>query len=89
MISSAAFPSDCNKVAYNPSVHVEKQDVLRTQRKEIISAQKESEKEIKQQRYAFQTRSAVDVLDNEYQWRKYGKKIVKNNKFPRLMPLNF
>ncbi|ONK58095.1 uncharacterized protein A4U43_C09F8060 [Asparagus officinalis] len=34
-------------------------------------------------RYAFQTRSQVDVLDDGYRWRKYGQKAVKNNKFPR------
>ncbi|KAI4385315.1 hypothetical protein MLD38_003357 [Melastoma candidum] len=37
----------------------------------------------KKQRYAFQTRSRVDILDDGYRWRKYGQKAVKNNKFPR------
>ncbi|KAI9178343.1 hypothetical protein LWI28_025347 [Acer negundo] len=37
----------------------------------------------KKQRYAFQTRSQVDILDDGYRWRKYGQKIVKNSKFPR------
>ncbi|XP_010419873.1 PREDICTED: probable WRKY transcription factor 75 [Camelina sativa] len=37
----------------------------------------------KKQRYAFQTRSQVDILDDGYRWRKYGQKAVKNNKFPR------
>ncbi|CAA7404691.1 unnamed protein product [Spirodela intermedia] len=34
-------------------------------------------------RFAFQTRSVVDVLDDGYRWRKYGQKAVKNAKFPR------
>ena len=34
-------------------------------------------------KFAFQTRSHVDVLDDGYRWRKYGQKIVKNSKFPR------
>ncbi|CAI9763125.1 unnamed protein product [Fraxinus pennsylvanica] len=34
-------------------------------------------------RFAFQTRSRVDILDDGYRWRKYGQKVVKNNKFPR------
>ncbi|KAK3418784.1 hypothetical protein EUGRSUZ_H03349 [Eucalyptus grandis] len=34
-------------------------------------------------RYAFQTRSQVDILDDGYRWRKYGQKAVKNNRFPR------
>ncbi|XP_027905262.1 probable WRKY transcription factor 75 isoform X2 [Vigna unguiculata] len=47
-----------------------------------LSSQNQSDKEAKHHRYAFQTRSPVDVLDDGYQWRKYGKKIVKNNTFP-------
>lgn len=41
------------------------------------------EKKKRRQRYAFQTRSQVDILDDGYRWRKYGQKAVKNNKFPR------
>ncbi|KAE8770869.1 putative WRKY transcription factor 56 [Hordeum vulgare] len=33
-------------------------------------------------RFAFQTKSEKDVLDNGYRWRKYGQKAVKNNAFP-------
>ncbi|KAF5741179.1 WRKY transcription factor 75 [Tripterygium wilfordii] len=40
-------------------------------------------KKVKKPRYAFQTRSQVDILDDGYRWRKYGQKAVKNNKFPR------
>ncbi|WOK91414.1 hypothetical protein Cni_G00105 [Canna indica] len=34
-------------------------------------------------RFAFQTRSASDVLDDGYRWRKYGQKAVKNSIHPR------
>ncbi|KAL5552642.1 hypothetical protein UlMin_040043 [Ulmus minor] len=47
------------------------------------SGKKKAEKKIKKPRYAFQTRSQVDILDDGYRWRKYGQKAVKNNKFPR------
>ncbi|KAE8705472.1 WRKY transcription factor 24 [Hibiscus syriacus] len=40
-------------------------------------------KKTRKSRYAFQTRSQVDILDDGYRWRKYGQKAVKNNKFPR------
>nr|QIN97369.1 WRKY32 transcription factor [Isatis tinctoria] len=43
----------------------------------------ELKKKGKKQRFAFQTRSQVDILDDGYRWRKYGQKAVKNNKFPR------
>nr|ANN44509.1 WRKY transcription factor [Fragaria x ananassa] len=44
---------------------------------------KKGDKKIRKPRYAFQTRSQVDILDDGYRWRKYGQKAVKNNKFPR------
>ncbi|KAL0928517.1 hypothetical protein M5K25_000403 [Dendrobium thyrsiflorum] len=44
---------------------------------------KKGEKKVKRPRFAFQTRSQVDILDDGYRWRKYGQKAVKNNKFPR------
>ncbi|XP_025015844.2 probable WRKY transcription factor 56 isoform X2 [Ricinus communis] len=34
-------------------------------------------------RFAFQTRSADDILDDGYRWRKYGQKAVKNSSYPR------
>ena len=34
-------------------------------------------------RFAFQTRSANDILDDGYRWRKYGQKAVKNSEHPR------
>ncbi|CAA7410121.1 unnamed protein product [Spirodela intermedia] len=34
-------------------------------------------------RFAFQTKSAVDLLDDGYRWRKYGQKAVKNSAHPR------
>ncbi|KAH1122580.1 hypothetical protein J1N35_005740 [Gossypium stocksii] len=51
----------------------------------LLGAQKKKgdHKKIRKPRYAFQTRSKVDILDDGYRWRKYGQKAVKNNKFPR------
>ena len=46
---------------------------------------KKGEKKIRKPKYAFQTRSQVDILDDGYRWRKYGQKAVKNNKFPRFV----
>ncbi|MCL7040511.1 hypothetical protein MKW94_023476 [Papaver nudicaule] len=40
-------------------------------------------KKAKKHRFAFQTRSQVDILDDGYRWRKYGQKAVKNNQNPR------
>lgn len=49
----------------------------------LLGKNKKGEKKIRKPRYAFQTRSQVDILDDGYRWRKYGQKAVKNNKFPR------
>lgn len=49
------------------------------------SGKKKGEKKTRKPRYAFQTPSQVDILDDGYRWRKYGQKAVKNNKFPRLV----
>ncbi|RDX76913.1 putative WRKY transcription factor 43, partial [Mucuna pruriens] len=35
-------------------------------------------------RFAFQTKSADDILDDGYRWRKYGQKAVKNSIHPSL-----
>ncbi|KAK8673417.1 hypothetical protein V6N13_111755 [Hibiscus sabdariffa] len=52
--------------------------------KEFVKSGQKLGKKIKKPRYAFQTRSQVDILDDGYRWRKYGQKAVKNNKFPRV-----
>ncbi|XP_048441001.1 probable WRKY transcription factor 57 isoform X2 [Pyrus x bretschneideri] len=44
---------------------------------------KKGPKRIRQQRFAFVTKSEVDHLEDGYRWRKYGQKAVKNSPFPR------
>ncbi|XP_044472389.1 probable WRKY transcription factor 50 [Mangifera indica] len=34
-------------------------------------------------RVAFKTKSEIEILDDGYRWRKYGKKMVKNSPNPR------
>lgn len=43
---------------------------------------KKEKKKVKE-RVAFKTRSEVEVLDDGFKWRKYGKKMVKNSPHPR------
>ncbi|XP_062206771.1 probable WRKY transcription factor 56 [Phragmites australis] len=40
-------------------------------------------KKMSRPRFAFQTRSVNDILDDGYRWRKYGQKAVKNSANPR------
>lgn len=42
------------------------------------------EKKEVRERVAFKTKSEVEILEDGYRWRKYGKKMVKNSPNPRL-----
>ncbi|GMN49275.1 hypothetical protein TIFTF001_018452 [Ficus carica] len=55
----------------------------KSEKKIVSTNNKTGQKKTRKPRYAFQTRSQVDILDDGYRWRKYGQKAVKNNKFPR------
>ncbi|GFP88727.1 probable WRKY transcription factor 57 [Phtheirospermum japonicum] len=44
---------------------------------------KKGQKRIRQQTFAFATKSEIDQLEDGYRWRKYGQKTVKNSPFPR------
>ncbi|GFP87306.1 probable WRKY transcription factor 57 [Phtheirospermum japonicum] len=46
-------------------------------------AKKKGPKRVRQQRYAFVTKSEIDNLEDGYRWRKYGQKAVKHSPFPR------
>ncbi|KAG9157041.1 hypothetical protein Leryth_009086 [Lithospermum erythrorhizon] len=39
--------------------------------------------ETTRERVVFRTKSQVEILDDGFKWRKYGKKMVKNNPNPR------
>ncbi|KAF9680976.1 hypothetical protein SADUNF_Sadunf06G0177700 [Salix dunnii] len=54
-------------------------------RDELSCGEDEERREKKEakERVAFKTRSEIEILDDGYKWRKYGKKMVKNNANPR------
>jgi len=47
-----------------------------------MSGNENWKKEVKE-RVAFKTKSQIEILDDGYRWRKYGKKMVKNSPNPR------
>ncbi|XP_010551938.1 PREDICTED: probable WRKY transcription factor 45 isoform X2 [Tarenaya hassleriana] len=49
---------------------------------QVNNDKKKKKKKERKERFVFQTRSQVDILDDGYRWRKYGQKAVKNNRFP-------
>jgi len=77
-------PDQDDDVAYKKEITIMNDDGSKLAKK--VSS---SSKKIKKHRYAFQTRSQVDILDDGYRWRKYGQKAVKNNTFPRFVTFFF
>ncbi|KAK6922434.1 WRKY domain [Dillenia turbinata] len=73
--------STCSQVTKNNVSEI--QSLGGSDQTEIKLGKKKGEKKIRKPRYAFQTKSQVDILDDGYRWRKYGQKAVKNNRFPR------
>ncbi|MBA0810528.1 hypothetical protein Gohar_002514 [Gossypium harknessii] len=51
----------------------------------VLMAENETARERRdvRERFAFKTKSEVEILDDGYRWRKYGKKWVKNSPNPR------
>ncbi|KAJ0236490.1 WRKY transcription factor 51 [Hirschfeldia incana] len=52
---------------------------ITTLSKKESTGSKDGETKERGHRVAFRTRSKIDVMDDGYKWRKYGKKSVKNN----------
>jgi hypothetical protein len=40
-------------------------------------------KRVREPRFAIQTRSEVEIMEDGFKWRKYGQKAVKNSPNPR------
>ncbi|XP_037424067.1 probable WRKY transcription factor 51 [Triticum dicoccoides] len=49
----------------------------------VTARSAESVERPRTERIAFRTRSEIEILDDGYKWRKYGKKSVKNSPNPR------
>uniref|UniRef100_A0A2P2Q3N9 WRKY domain-containing protein n=1 Tax=Rhizophora mucronata TaxID=61149 RepID=A0A2P2Q3N9_RHIMU len=65
------------------SISEEKLSIGGSETNDGKKSKRKGENKVRKPKYAFQTRSQVDILDDGYRWRKYGQKGVKNNKFPR------
>ncbi|KAF5788201.1 putative transcription factor WRKY family [Helianthus annuus] len=48
-----------------------------------LKAKNSNPKKQWEQRFAFLTKTEDDYLEDGYKWRKYGKKALQNNYFPR------
>lgn len=54
----------------------------------VLSGDSGTEKKEMREKVAFKTKSEVEVLDDGFKWRKYGKKMVKNSPNPRYACIN-
>ncbi|KAL2494585.1 putative WRKY transcription factor 28 [Forsythia ovata] len=52
-------------------------------KKEAKAKKKGEKNKQREPRFAFMTKSEVDLLEDGYRWRKYGQKAVKNSPYPR------
>ncbi|CAK9207135.1 unnamed protein product [Sphagnum troendelagicum] len=65
------------------SVSSDREDLRPSPSFSIKAGKKGGPKRVREPRYAIQTRSKIDVLEDGYKWRKYGQKAVKNSPHPR------
>ncbi|KAG0554585.1 hypothetical protein KC19_12G102400 [Ceratodon purpureus] len=52
-------------------------------KKPSTKTRRKGPKRVREPRYAIQTRSDVEIMEDGYKWRKYGQKAVKNSPHPR------
>lgn len=76
--NSAAQPTTSSLSHHNTNTNINSEE-------EKDKGKKNKKKKEREPKFAFQTRSQVDILDDGYRWRKYGQKAVKNNPFPRYL----
>ncbi|KAK4801490.1 hypothetical protein SAY86_021977 [Trapa natans] len=95
--SSVSFSSNNRNRAAEDSKAMEEDDDHRDDRgldgndgeekddktKKLLKPKKKNQKRQRQPRFAFMTKSEVDHLDDDYRWRKYGQKAIKNNPHSR------
>ncbi|KAM7276112.1 hypothetical protein ACFE04_017978 [Oxalis oulophora] len=75
----SVFPNNnpvfrANKVSAGTNIH---------QGSSSTSREGESSKGVVKERVAFKTKTDIEILDDGFKWRKYGKKMVKNSPNPR------
>ncbi|XP_047974130.1 probable WRKY transcription factor 50 [Salvia hispanica] len=86
---SADFSSFSHLIGYMPSQHeAESGDTSYTSSfsgDATINGEigRERERKGRGEKVAFKTKSEIEILNDGYKWRKYGKKMVKNSPNPR------
>ncbi|XLR62605.1 WRKY transcription factor 28 isoform X1 [Arachis hypogaea] len=74
---------ECGSSSLHPSFNMAENVIEEKEKKEKKNIVGRVKKAKRVARFAFQTRSVDDILDDGYRWRKYGQKAVKNTTYPR------
>ncbi|KAH7686526.1 WRKY domain-containing protein [Dioscorea alata] len=74
------LPPEHQQKHFTLQTHTDQHSCIKKERRDDIvkGASKDSIMKI-----AFKTKSDIEILDDGYKWRKYGKKFVKNSPHPR------
>lgn len=82
---SAFLASEFAQNPIHPGNEVDKPGSSSSQHERPASRNSESGQKKKEakERVAFVTKSEIEILDDGFKWRKYGKKMVKNSPNPR------
>ncbi|KAJ7557658.1 hypothetical protein O6H91_04G004500 [Diphasiastrum complanatum] len=84
-VTAASGDSTAARAKRKSPARVPEEDLpsITTHEKQQSKTAKKGKKRIREHRYAIQTRSEKDILEDGYKWRKYGQKAVKNSPYPR------
>lgn len=83
--AAAAGPSASTSKRKTPDRAMDESEEIQSPelKKPSNKPRKKGLKRVREPRYAIQTRSEVEIMEDGYKWRKYGQKAVKNSPHPR------
>ncbi|CAK9257011.1 unnamed protein product [Sphagnum jensenii] len=83
--AAAAGPSASTSKRKTPDRAMDESEEIQSPelKKPLNKPRKKGLKRVREPRYAIQTRSEVEIMEDGYKWRKYGQKAVKNSPHPR------
>ncbi|XP_075496784.1 putative WRKY transcription factor 12 isoform X1 [Primulina tabacum] len=72
-----------NFIGSNNSFHESSSNNAMPDAVNVITGESDKQKKVMREKVAFKTKSDIEILDDGFKWRKYGKKMVKNSPNPR------
>ncbi|XP_073130654.1 probable WRKY transcription factor 51 [Henckelia pumila] len=72
-----------NFAGSNSSFHESSSNNVMPDAVNVITRESDKQKKVTREKIAFKTESDIEILDDGFKWRKYGKKMVKSSPNPR------